>query len=560
MVRLVEEAQGSKAPIQRLADRIASVFVPVVAALALLTAGGWWVAGDPGRGILAGVAVLIVACPCALGLATPIAIMVGTGRGASLGVLIRGGEILERSRQVDTVVFDKTGTLTTGRMAVAEVRTVPGVSEETLLRMAGAAEAASEHPVGRAIAGRARLALGEVAPAADFEAVPGVGVVAAVEGRRVWVGGRRLIDERGLVVGDDLSAAAGELATAGRSLVWVGWDGRARGLLGVSDSVLADASAVVSELKGMGIDVVMLTGDNAASAASVAFSTGIDHVVADVLPTDKVAEVRRLQEAGHRVAMVGDGINDAPALAQADLGVAVGTGTHVAMESADIVLVSSELAGVPRALALAQATYRTIRQNLGWAFGYNLTAIPLAGLGLLNPATAGAAMGLSSVAVVANSLRLRRFGRSRPPSARRTGVRSRDRSVLLAWLAPAVALALLAVVVQILAPRPAGPLSYSLPLGSGRSVAAFVDPGRPGFNEIHLSFTDAAGREMPVQEAIVMATSEGGHPNQLKVRRFGPGHFVADATLPDGAWQFSIRSAIPDSPALTTGFVRRIGP
>ncbi|HKN50822.1 MAG TPA: HAD-IC family P-type ATPase [Actinomycetota bacterium] len=279
---------------------------------------------------------------------------------------------MSHARRVDTVVFDKTGTLTTGRMAVAEVFTVPGVSQECLLRMAGAAEASSEHPVGRAVAGRARLTLGEVAPAADFEAVPGVGVVATVEGHRVWVGGRRLMDQAGLVVGDDLNAEACGLATAGRSVVWVGWDGRARGLLGVSDSVVAGASAVVSELKGMGIDVVMLTGDNAASAASIALSAGIDRVVADVLPTDKVSEVARLQEAGHLVAMVGDGINDAPALAQADLGVAVGTGTHVAMESADIVLFSSELAGVPRALALAQATYRTIRQNLGRAFGYNL--------------------------------------------------------------------------------------------------------------------------------------------------------------------------------------------
>jgi soluble P-type ATPase len=328
----------------------------------------------------------------------------------------------------------------------------------------------------------------------------------------------------------------------------------------VSDSVVADAAAAVSNLKGMGIDVVMLTGDHAASAASIAFNAGIDRVVADVLPTGKVAEVRRLQEAGHTVAMVGDGINDAPALAQADLGVAVGTGTHVAMESADIVLVSSELAGVPKALALAQATYHTIRQNLGWAFGYNLTAIPLAGLGLLNPAAAGAAMGLSSVAVVANSLRLRRFGRSQPPAACRPGVRSRHRSVVLAWLAPAVAVATLVVAVQFLSPRPVTPFSYSLPLGSGRSVAAFVDPGRSGSNEIHLSFIDATGREMPVHEAAVVATSQGGRTQQLNVRRFGPGHFVADATLPGGVWQFRIRSTAAGSPTLTAAFVRRIGP
>jgi cation-transporting ATPase V/Cu+-exporting ATPase len=411
IVRLVEEAQGTKAPVQRLADRIAGVFVPVVLGLAALTLAGWWVAGEPGQGLVAAVAVLIIACPCALGLATPTAIMVGTGRGAAMGILIKGGEVLERSKRIDTVVFDKTGTLTEGRMAVTDVVPAPGVDAAELLRRAAAVEAGSEHPVGRAVVERARVDDLAVPAVAGFAAVAGHGVTGSVDGVTVVVGRRVLLTDAGIVVPDDVAVGADRLEADGKTAVLAGWGGTARGVIAVADTVKPNAAAVVAELAAMGIDCVMITGDNPPTAEAIAAEVGIERVLAEVLPQDKVSEVRRLQGAGKVVAMVGDGINDAPALVQADLGIAIGSGTDVAIESSDITLLSADLDGVPTAIRLSRRTFRTILQNLGWAFGYNVAAIPLAVAGALNPVIAGAAMAFSSVSVVTNSLRLARFRR-----------------------------------------------------------------------------------------------------------------------------------------------------
>ncbi len=413
IVRLVEEAQGTKAPVQRLADRISGVFVPLVLALAVLTFLGWWaLAGDATGGLVAAVTVLIIACPCALGLATPTAIMVGTGRGAAMGVLIKGGEVLERSKRIHTVVFDKTGTLTKGSMELTDVVAGADEEEDEVLLRAAAVEAGSEHPVGRAVVDACRERLGSLPPAQDFAAVTGHGVRGSVSGVVVHVGRAKLLEEAGLTGCTDLDQHAERLEGEGKTAIFAGWDGRARGVLAVADTLKAEAPAAVAELRSMGIEVVMITGDNRRTATSIAQQVGIDQVLAEVLPADKADEVHRLQQEGRVVAMVGDGINDAPALVRADLGIAIGSGTDVAIESSDITLLSGDLRGVATAIQLSRRTFRTILQNLGWAFGYNLAALPLAVVGALNPIVAGAAMAFSSVSVVSNSLRLYRFRRS----------------------------------------------------------------------------------------------------------------------------------------------------
>lgn len=412
IVRLVEQAQGGKAPVQRLADRVSAVFVPAVVGVAVATFVGWTLlAANPVAGMTAAVAVLIIACPCALGLATPTAIMVGTGRGADMGILVKGGEVLEASKKIDTVVFDKTGTLTQAQMRLTDVIADKRRQPNLVLRIAAAVESGSEHPIGAAIVAAAQKCGLEIPAATAFVNLAGRGVRAEVDGKSVLVGRRKLVDDQELLLPDHLAAAADELEEQGRTAVFVGREGEVVGVLAVADAIKDDAADVVRQLHAMGLQVAMITGDNARTAAAIATQVGIDRVLAEVLPQDKVTEVRRLQDEGRVVAMVGDGVNDAPALVQADLGIAIGTGTDVAIEASDITLMSGRLDGVVHAIELSRLTLRTIYQNLGWAFGYNTAAIPLAALGVLNPVVAGAAMGFSSVSVVTNSLRLRRFGR-----------------------------------------------------------------------------------------------------------------------------------------------------
>jgi len=415
MSRLVADAQNGKAQVQRLADRVSAVFVPVVIALSLVTLLSWLVAGGSATAAFtAAVAVLIIACPCALGLATPTALLVGTGRGAQLGILIKGPQVLESTRRVDTVVLDKTGTVTTGRMTVVEVVAATGEQRGEVLRLAGALEDASEHPIATAVADAARTAVSRVAgqlPAVEgFKGSGGRGVSGVVDGHLVAVGRRTWLAGQGFGPSDDGLIAAAETAeAAGRTPVWVGWDGVVRGILVVADTVKDTSAEAVAQLRALGLHPMLLTGDNARAARAVAAQVGIDDVIAEVLPEDKVAAVRRLQGQGRIVAMIGDGVNDAPALAAADLGLAMGTGTDVAIAAADLTLVRGDPRAAADAIRLARATLRTIKGNLFWAFAYNIAALPLAAFGFLNPLIAGAAMAASSVFVVTNSLRLRRF-------------------------------------------------------------------------------------------------------------------------------------------------------
>ena len=412
MTRLVTEAQAGKAPAQRLADRISAVFVPVVLAVAVLTLIGWLVAGQPARAAFtAAVAVLIIACPCAMGLATPTAILVGTGRGAQLGIVISGPEVLESTRTIDTIVLDKTGTVTTGRMSLVDVAAAPGQDVDELLRLAGAVEDASEHPVAAAIAAGARGRLRASLPAVqDFASTQGLGVSGVVSGHAVLLGRAAWLEsEWAMTVPASLATQAARAEAAGQTAVFACWDGQVRGVLVVADTVKPTSAAAVARLRGMGLSPVLLTGDSERAARFAAEAVGIGEVIAGVLPAGKVEAVKKLQDAGRVVAMVGDGVNDAAALAQADLGLAMGTGTDAAIEAADLTLIRGDLLAVPDAILLSRRTLATIKGNLFWAFGYNAAALPLAAAGFLNPLIAAAAMAFSSVFVVSNSLRLRRF-------------------------------------------------------------------------------------------------------------------------------------------------------
>ncbi|WP_280416682.1 heavy metal translocating P-type ATPase [Nocardia carnea] len=410
MARMVEDAQSGKAQAQRLADRISGVFVPIVIALAVATLGFWLgTGGAVAAAFTAAVAVLIIACPCALGLATPTALMVGTGRGAQLGILIKGPEVLENTRRVDTVVLDKTGTVTTGKMALLDVVAAAGEDTDEVLRLAGSLEDSSEHPIAKAIADGARQRVGALLPVEGFHNNAGLGVEGVVDGHAVIVGRVGLLADYALTLDDDLRDAMRSAEAEGRTAVAIGWDGKARGVLVVADTVKPTSAEAVSRLRALGLTPIMLTGDNTTAAQAIARQVGIDEVIAEVLPQDKVAVIERLQGEGRTVAMVGDGVNDAAALARADLGLAIGTGTDIAIEAADLTLVRGDLTAAPDAIRLARRTLGTIKGNLFWAFGYNVAMIPLAMAGLLNPMLAGAAMAFSSVFVVSNSLRLRRF-------------------------------------------------------------------------------------------------------------------------------------------------------
>ena len=414
IARLVAEAQAGKAKVQRLADRVSAVFVPAVLGLSLLTLCGWLLAGGgAGAAFTAAVAVLIIACPCALGLATPTALMVGTGRGAQIGVLIKGPETLEQTRGITTIVLDKTGTVTEGRMQVAALAPVPGVDSTQLLRLAAGAESASEHPIARAIADRGRSELGALPGVESFINRAGLGVEASVEGHEVAVGRPAFLAERQVGLPAPLTAEAERLVSSGSTVVAVAWDGGAKGLIAVTDTIRPTSVEALADLKRLGLKPVLLTGDNERTAAAVAQELRIESVLANVLPGEKAAEVERLQAEGETVAMVGDGVNDAPALAQADLGLAIGTGTDIAIEASDLTLVSGDLRAAADAIRLARRTLGTIKGNLFWAFAYNVAAIPLAIAGLLNPIVAAAAMSFSSLFVVGNSLRLRRFHSTR---------------------------------------------------------------------------------------------------------------------------------------------------
>jgi Cu+-exporting ATPase len=486
IVRMVEEAQGSKAPIQRLADVIASYFVPIVIGIALVTFLIWLLVGpDPALtfALLNFVAVLIIACPCALGLATPTAIMVGTGKGAEHGVLIRSAESLERAHRIDAVLLDKTGTLTVGQPVVTDVVAVPGTSEDEVLRLAASAERGSEHPLGEAIVRAATDRSVMLSAVADFNAVPGHGIEASVDGRSLLLGNLRLMEDRGMSL-NGMAEAAEQLREQGRTVMFLGTNGQVAGIVAVADTLKPDAVAAVDRMRRMGTEVVMITGDNPRTAAAVAREAGVDRVLAEVLPEHKAQEVRKLQAEGKVVAMVGDGINDAPALAQADVGIAIGTGTDVAMETADVVLIRGELSGIVTAISLSRSTVRTIKQNLFWAFAYNTALIPVAagilyifygqsgtpsGLnfilgdyGFLNPILAAVAMAASSLTVLSNSLRLRRFRPARFAQAAAPSVVQAEAQVV----APPVAAEAPPVV--------AAPPSVARDTGGGERMA--IDP------------------------------------------------------------------------------------
>jgi P-type Cu+ transporter len=418
LIALVEKAQADKSAAQRLADRICSVFVPAVLAAAALTLAGWLAAGASAeRGFSAALAVLIIACPCALGLATPAALVVACGRGAQLGIFIKGYQALESSRNVDTVLLDKTGTITTGIMALTGLQPAPGTARDVLLRRAGAVEDASRHPVARAVSSFARAELGQLPQATGFAALPGLGVRGAVDDIEVIAGREKLFRDRGDAVPPDLASQCAEWEQAGQTAVLVGWDGQARGAVAVADAVKPSAAAAVSALRRLGLRTVLLTGDGDAVARAIGAEVGADEVIAGALPGDKAAVVRELQAQGRRVAMAGDGMNDGPALAAADLGLALGSGTDVALSAADLILLREDLSVVPDAIRLSRATLTVIRRNLAWAFGYNVAALPLAAAGLLNPLIAGVAMAASSAFVVASSVRLRRFAHGRLAAA-----------------------------------------------------------------------------------------------------------------------------------------------
>jgi cation-transporting ATPase V/Cu+-exporting ATPase len=561
LVALVERAQASKPQIQRLADEIARVFVPVVIVLAALTALAWILTGSGlqgmfasmhlQRGIDAAIAVLIVACPCALGLATPVAILVGTGRGARLGLLIRGAEVLERSQHLDTIVLDKTGTVTTGELSVADIWSAPGEDPDQMLALAASAEAGSEHPVAIAIVAAAHERGLQLEHASEFRSIPGRGVRALLDGAEVWVGRPSSPQDA-----PQLASTLEGWEADGRTAVAVERGQRILGAVALADTIKPEAKAAIAGLRSMGIDVELLTGDNPRAAHAVAQAVGVERVLARVSPSGKLEEISRLQAEGHRVGMVGDGVNDAAALAQADLGIAMGTGVGVAIEAADISVLSGDLRGVARALRLARETYTIVLQNLGWAFGYNLIALPLAMTGLLSPALAAVAMGLSSITVVTNSLRLRRFG----APGRKTPVRSRRERIASIATAAAIPAVLLGGIVlgdpnSFAVPRSA---SITLSEPAGETLEVLAEPLRPGNVNLHLYLEGTTSARIGYRSIAMRATSQTGTHANVTFYTAGTGHEIAEVRLTRGVWDFHVAGADAAGRALRGSFALQI--
>jgi len=561
LVALVERAQASKPQIQRLADEIARVFVPVVIVLAALTALAWILTGSGlqgmfasmhlQRGIDAAIAVLIVACPCALGLATPVAILVGTGRGARLGLLIRGAEVLERSQHLDTIVLDKTGTVTTGELSVADIWSAPGEDPDQVLALAASAEAGSEHPVAIAIVAAAHERGLQLAHASEFRSIPGRGVRALLDGAEVWVGRPSSPQDA-----PQLASTLEGWEADGRTAVAVERGQRILGAVALADTIKPEAKAAIAGLRSMGIDVELLTGDNPRAAHAVAQAVGVERVLAGVSPSGKLEEISRLQAEGHRVGMVGDGVNDAAALAQADLGIAMGTGVGVAIEAADISVLSGDLRGVARALRLARETYTIVLQNLGWAFGYNLIALPLAMTGLLSPALAAVAMGLSSITVVTNSLRLRRFG----APGRKTPVRSRRERIASIATAAAIPAVLLGGIVlgdpnSFAVPRSA---SITLSEPAGETLEVLAEPLRPGNVNLHLYLEGTTSARIGYRSIAMRATSQTGAHANVNFYTAGTGHEIAEVRLTRGVWDFHVAGADAAGRTLRGSFALQI--
>ena len=541
--RLVEEAQRDKPPLQRIADRISAVFVPIVLLGSLATFLVWWLAaGNLGTAVLAAVAVLLVACPCAMGLATPVAMMVGTGRAASLGILVRSGDALERLARVDTAAFDKTGTLTERHATVTDVVAVPPITKDKVLALAAAVEAEADHPIASAIREAAADSPGGVPKASDVKSIPGFGVSGFVNGSAVTAGRLENVE-----LPDALSPFLSERQARGETIVAVQRDGFTIGVISLNTPTRPEAAAAVTRLHEMGISTVVMSGDEAAAVDTISRSLSIDDARSGLPPAGKLDVLRSLQDDGRSVVMVGDGVNDAPALAAADVGCAIGSGTEAALDNSDVALLGSDLHGVPTAIAIAGSTSATITQNFGWALGYNIAALPLAAAGLLDPLVAAVAMGVSSLVVVMNSLRLLRLGRSgiehvRSPTALR-GVRA----FVLSLAVPVTVFAGATVAAQAVSPAKGQPLLPSLPsittvaLAHGGSAEFYLEPGRPGINQLHLILT---GPWASGPRPDLAASRNGSTPRPERLARIAPGHYFSVANLPSGDWRFAVSATL----------------
>lgn len=537
--RLVDDAQRDKAPLQRLADRISSVFVPVVLAGAALTSLVWWlVVGNSGQAVLSGLAVLLVACPCAMGLAAPVAMMVGCGRAAALGIFIRNGDALERLAKVDRVVFDKTGTLTERHAVVSAVAAVPGTTGGDVLALAAAVEAESEHPIASAI--RAAAAGAPTATASDVRSLPGVGVTGTVDSHSVRVG--RLVPAE---LPGPLRAEVMVRYDAGETVVVVDRDGVTIGAIAVTTPLRPEAAPAVRHLEAMGLSSAILSGDSEPAVRTVAAALGITDARSGLSPADKMGAVAELREGSGHLLMVGDGVNDAPALAAADVGCAIGSGSEAALANSDVALLGNDLQGVPAAVGVAGSTYAVIVQNFGWAMGYNLSALPLAAFGLLDPLVAAVAMGLSSIIVVLNSLRLTRVGRSGPAEVQPPRALRGRRGIMASVALPIVLFAGLTVVSQIVSPARGQSLLPDLPsiathaLPRGGSAETYIDPGRVGVNQFHLIFSGSPS-ELATVHPVVTAAAAGGTPHLLRQLTVGPAHFSEVVVLTPGTWRFTV--------------------